>query len=98
MSGPDLQRVQERTTVGYLGGHRAWAEQRRAAGVPTTVIEDHLIVATPGHLLGQRPQLIRGEGGLNEHNRLADAHHLGFEVDIADPDGTQTIHAVILAT
>lgn len=97
MSRPDLQGLEKRTTVVHVRGHRARAERRPAAGVPATVIEDHLIAASPDHLLGQRTQLIRGEGSLDEQDGLAIAQHLGFEVDIADPDGLQLTHAGILA-
>jgi len=61
------------------------------------VREDHLIAASPDHLLGRRTQLIRGEGSLDEQDGLAIAQHLGLEVDIADPDGLQLAQPGILA-
>ena len=61
------------------------------------MIVDDLIVATPDHLVAQRTQFIRGERSLDEHDGLALAQHLGFKVDVADPDGLPVTHSGILA-
>ena len=83
----DPERIEDREDVGHLSGDVGGLGGQPAAAVPAPAVVDHLVVASPGELVGEGHQEVAHHPAVDEEDRCALADHPHVElVAIGDPN------------